>query len=92
MYAAMPLRFDSTSDIACFLVPGFDSQTWAAKCTFGGPAKVLKTMTLLRIGDWVALLGFQHSKQWQSCKPPEPFEKRNGHAAAGIPLSRGEID
>ena len=40
-------------EMACFLVPGFDGQTWAVQCTFGGPAKVLKTMTLVRTGDWV---------------------------------------
>ncbi|AVS71492.1 hypothetical protein C8247_14310 [Paracidovorax avenae] len=39
--------------MACFLVPGFDGQTWAVQCSFDGPAKTLKTMSLVRTGDWV---------------------------------------
>nr|WP_225977134.1 RHS repeat-associated core domain-containing protein [Paracidovorax avenae] len=34
--------------MACFLAPGFDGQ-----CTFDGPAKTLKTVSLVRTGDWV---------------------------------------
>lgn len=40
-------------EMACFVVPGFDGQAWAVNCTFGGPAKTLKTMSLVRTGDWV---------------------------------------
>ncbi|MDA8522639.1 hypothetical protein [Acidovorax sp. NCPPB 4044] len=39
--------------MACFLAPGFDGQTWAVQCAFGGPAKTLKTLSLVRTGDWV---------------------------------------
>ncbi|WP_267104369.1 hypothetical protein [Xanthomonas sacchari] len=40
-------------EMACFLVPGFDGQTWAVQCAFGGPGKTLQTMSLVRTGDWV---------------------------------------
>lgn len=39
--------------MACFLVPGFDEQTWAVHCVFDGPGKTLKTMSLVRTGEWV---------------------------------------
>lgn len=40
-------------EMACFVVPGFDGQAWAVNCTFGGAAKTLKAMTLVRTGEWV---------------------------------------
>ncbi|GKS95367.1 hypothetical protein [Acidovorax sp. SUPP2825] len=39
--------------MACFRVPGFDGQTWAVQCVFDGPGKTLKTLSLVRTGEWV---------------------------------------
>ncbi|SFD80994.1 hypothetical protein [Paracidovorax konjaci] len=52
--------------MACFLVPGFDGQTWAVQCAFGGPGKTLKPLSLVRTGAWVGASWLPAGSAWSS--------------------------